>query len=487
MFHVMALQHARQNPQSLAFDSLAQDWSFARLEQDVLAVSRALERLREAEPRMVGIHCSNLYWHWVLILSLASLGLASASLPESASPSFLRDVQLLQPELVISFGGLSLQDVQVLVIDEAWLGRIGKISGPPVEVSLSCDAICRYAIASGTDAERGVLSMTYRQAETAIMHLMLQDRIVGTGPVEPSHVLSTIGLISLTGFIIGCSALCSGSPLNFVSHTDIGILIARKVPTVAVVTPEHLAHIVEVLPPGMTPLETLTLVVTGGRLNDALRDKAHARLTSALSIVYGADECGALALGRAGSMPTDDMVGSVLPWVTLQLVDATGTQVAQGEEGIVRVSGTGVLSGYVGASEKRSRHFSGAWFYPGDRGILDRSNILRITGRVDDLVSLGGDKFDLGVIDDIARSILATRELGSFLAVDESGRTRLNMALASGRDFDGEQLAQALRAFYPSLPPVCVMKTDYIPWSLDGRVDRERLAGAFSRAAVVMR
>ncbi|NVN42656.1 acyl--CoA ligase [Asaia siamensis] len=482
MFHVMALRHARQNPQSLAFDSLSQDWTFVQLDRDVMAVTAALSKLREAKPKLVGIHCGNLYWHWVFILSLASLGLASASLPESSNPSFLRDVQLLGPDVVLSLGGLSLQDLQVLEVNEAWLSRVRETEPQPIDVVIDCDAICRYAIAAGTDAERRPLAMTYRQAEMAIMHMIFQEQIMGGVTTETPHVLSTIGVISLTGFIVGCSALCGGSPLNFVSHTDIGILIARRIPTVAVVTPGHLAHIIEVLPPGMQPLDTLKLIVTGGKLSRTLRDKTLAKLTRRVTAAYGTDEAGAIALGDAATFEDDQTVGTALPWVTLQIVDAQGKKLAAGEEGVVRIRSTGLLDGYADVQEKQSRHFAEGWFYPGDRGLLDAGQRLHITGRVDDLVSLGGDKFDLGVVDDIARNMLGQRELGSFLSLDEAGRERLNIALASDKGFNADHLAQALRAFYPTLPPVCVMTVDHIPWSLDGRVDRERLSRAFQRS-----
>gem|GEM_PF-1735429 len=482
MFHVMALRHAKQNPQSLAFDSLAQDWTFGQLDHDVTAVTQALIKLREADPRLVGIHCGNLYWHWVLILSLASLGLASASFPESSDPSFLRDVRLLAPDIMISMGGLSLQDVQVLEISEDWLARVRQADAKPCNHAIDYDAVCRYAIAAGTDAERQVLAMTFRQAEMAIMHMVMQDQSLTAIAATHPHVLSTIGVISLTGFIVGCTGLCSGSPLNFVSHTDIGILIARKIPTVAVVTPGHLAHILEVLPPGMRPLDTLRLVVTGGRLNHLLRDKALTRLTPHILSAYGTDECGALALGDAAKFTADDMVGVTPPWVTLQIVNEQDELVAPGKEGIVRIRSSGLLDGYVDRLSGQARRFAEGWFYPGDRGRIDKEGIICITGRVDDLVSIGGEKFDLGVVDDIARDMLEMRELGSFLSLDETGRTRINIAIASSAEFDTERLAQALRAFYPTLPPVRVMSVDHIPWSLDGRVDRERLSGAFQRS-----
>ncbi|WP_336762614.1 AMP-binding protein [Asaia sp. VD9] len=482
MFHVMALQYARQNPQSLAFDSLAQDWTFGQLDRDVTVVTQALSKLREAEPKLVGIHCGNLYWHWVLILSLASLGLASASLPESSNPSFLRDVQLLEPDIIISMGGLSLQDIQVLEISEAWLAKVRQTKAEWVNHAIDPDAVCRYAIAAGTDAERRVLAMSFRQAEMAILHMMLQDRALGASAAAQPHVLSTIGVISLSGFVVGCSGLCSGSPLNFVSHTDIGILIARKIPTVAVVTPGHLAHILEVLPPGMRALDTLRLIVTGGRLNRVLRDKALATLTPHVVSAYGTDECGALAQGVASGFDTDEAVGTVLPWVTLQIVDAEGNTLATGQEGIIRIRSSGLLGGYADADTGQSRRFAGGWFYPGDRGRLAADGMVSVIGRIDDLVSIGGEKFDLGVIDDIARDILGQRELGSFLSLDESGRNRINIALASSAGFNAERLAQGLRAFYPTLPPVRVMAVDHIPWSLDGRVDRETLVGAFERS-----
>ena len=482
MFHAMILQHARQNPESLAFDSVSQDWSFAQFNRDVGDAVSALAGLRDAELNMVAIHCADLYRHWVFMLALASLGVPSASLPESASPYFLRDLNLLKPDLILSFGGLSLHDFKILEVDNAWVERTRQVAASYISYVLEADSLCRYAIAAGTDAERRVLALTYRQVETAILHVIYQERLLGHFLNDTPHVLSTIGVISLTGFVIGCSALSGGSPLNLVSSGDVGLLIARKIETLAIVSPAHLAHILEVLPPGMAPLPHLKLFVVGGRLNPTLKEKTLKQLTKNVYIAYGADECGAIAIGHVDSLPLVDMVGETLPWVTLEIVDPENRAVMSGEEGVVRLKSSGAVNGYHDEMPNNARHFSDGWFYPGDRAIRTSEGLLRITGRVDDLVSIGGEKFDLSIIDDITRAILNFADLGSFLSVDEGGRSRINIALASAEDFDAELLSQGLRAFYPTLPPVCVMSVDQVPWSIDGRVDRAHLSMSLERS-----
>jgi acyl-CoA synthetase (AMP-forming)/AMP-acid ligase II len=77
----------------------------------------------------------------------------------------------------------------------------------------------------------------------------------------------------------------------------------------------------------------------------------------------------------------------------IAIVDDQGNAVAQGETGEVVVRGPNVTRGYERNPEANERAFVKGWFRTGDQGVLDEEGYLRITGRLKELISRGGEKF----------------------------------------------------------------------------------------------
>ena len=89
---------------------------------------------------------------------------------------------------------------------------------------------------------------------------------------------------------------------------------------------------------------------------------------------------------RAGS------VGFPLPGVSIRIADpATGTEMPQGEIGMIEVKGPNVFKGYWRMPEKTATEFrEDGFFISGDLGKIDEEGYVHIVGRGKDLVISGG-------------------------------------------------------------------------------------------------
>ena len=124
---------------------------------------------------------------------------------------------------------------------------------------------------------------------------------------------------------------------------------------------------------------------------------------------YGSTEGGVTALesyedalaGRRGP----GSVGRVPPGTSIRIVDATGADAAHGEEGEI-----------LGRPEHAAnRHYltsigeaplpvdSGGWYHTGDVGRLDAEGILYVTGRLKDMMIVGGFNVYPGEVEDALR------------------------------------------------------------------------------------
>jgi len=111
-------------------------------------------------------------------------------------------------------------------------------------------------------------------------------------------------------------------------------------------------------------------------------------------VVYGLTEAtGGTHWTRAGD-PIEKRVATVglpTPEIEDRIVDpATGRVLGPGEEGEVCVKGPTLMLGYYKQPEATAEKIRDGWLHTGDMGIKDTDGYLRITGRVTDMIIVGG-------------------------------------------------------------------------------------------------
>jgi len=133
-----------------------------------------------------------------------------------------------------------------------------------------------------------------------------------------------------------------------------------------------------------------TIYTSGAIAEESLIEKARKAFpcTEILN-VYGLSEAGPrVSAQRKGDTNSIGSVGKPLNKIDVAVVSNDGFQVAEMEKGIIHVNTPCLFSGYVLNGMLRTSLYNG-WLNTGDIGYIDKNNNLFITGRVDNMITIG--------------------------------------------------------------------------------------------------
>jgi len=215
----------------------------------------------------------------------------------------------------------------------------------------------------------------------------------GLGVTGATRLIAPVPLFHSYGFDLGVLAsLVTGAPLHvsdgFVPRRALERLV-ETTPAVFLGVPVMYRLLLEGHPRPLPPhrLVSCTAPLDGDTIS---------RFAQAFGVPvcqhYGASEAGAVTLHAPDDvLDHPNAVGRPMRNVTVRITDPEGHEVPAGEPGEVVVSSGAVAAGYVMGAPPRSP-FSGGAYAMGDVGVMDRSGLLTIQGRLDDLINVGGFK-----------------------------------------------------------------------------------------------
>lgn len=175
-------------------------------------------------------------------------------------------------------------------------------------------------------------------------------------------------------------------------------------------------------------LESLRIVVAGAeKLQERVRNEFEAKFNKKIYEGYGTTETTPVISvnipdmldttfwklqkgGQAGS------VGMALPGSSIRIVDPqTLDTLPAGEDGLILVSGTQLMLGYLNNEEKTAQVIinldNRRWYKTGDKGHLDEDGFLTIVDRYSRFAKIGGEMISLGAVEEQAGRIFAEQEL----------------------------------------------------------------------------
>jgi acyl-CoA synthetase (AMP-forming)/AMP-acid ligase II len=144
----------------------------------------------------------------------------------------------------------------------------------------------------------------------------------------------------------------------------------------------------------VAPLPAGLNVYTGGaRVPMRLREAFRARGGARLHVEYGAREVGLIAATWPHDRdPSLESVGPVAEHAAVEVVDAEGRKLPDGEVGEVRVRTQHMIDGYYRNPAVSAHNFRDGWFHTGDFGSFSPRGSLCLLGRLDDVMNLRGIK-----------------------------------------------------------------------------------------------
>ena len=235
-------------------------------------------------------------------------------------------------------------------------------------------------------------------------------------------------------------------------------------------TPEHLA--------------SLRLIVSGSEaLPDAVQQKFKARYGKHICEGYGMTEMAPVTHCAISEACRPHSVGRPVPGVEQRIVDPkTGQEVPVGEDGEIRLRGPNMMTGYYHLPEKTREAIDEHGFYrTGDQGRLDENGFLFITGRIKEMIIVGGENVFPREIEDVLNRHPKVHATGVIGKTDPM-RGEVPVAFVElceevdPSDFDPAELTAHCRAFLAGYKvPKEIRRIEALPRNPTGKILRRDL------------
>jgi 2,3-dihydroxybenzoate-AMP ligase len=472
--------YAIERPGAVALVAGDRTVTYGEFARDLWKFARALQSFGLKRGSAIAIGCDDFYVHWLLILAAEHLGLATASFQAAegrAAQPLLGSVDLVLAEPHYPPGGWNTRP-----ITPDWVAAVfaGPDDGPLPPAPSSPQDFLRITRTSGTTGQ--AKRMHYQRSLIEAR----QARVIWLYREAPAGGSLLLNLpLSIGGTVLTASwAIRTGYTL--VHHkaetmAELLPLIGRhKVARVSLL-PVQLEQLLDALPGDWVKPDHLEIVGFGAAVPEPLRRRALDRLASVVTEIYGANEGGVVSVVRRPGM---EGFGTILPGVDVEIVDETDRVLPDGTEGLIRYRSPSVFAGYADDPTLTRRVLRDGWFYSGDVG-LRRGELLRVTGRLDDQVNIGGVKYPLTRIEEVARRTGGggLADAGAVPIANAAGIAEIHLALVTDGSDDRALLDRVIAALRPVIGGnLHFIRLGSIPRNDMGKIDRAQLRQAIVAA-----
>lgn len=461
------LYHSRVNPFATAVSD-GREVTYLRFRRDIDAVAARLAHGLVAKGERVLVDVLAPYLHWVVLIACARIGAVTASIV--ADPF---QVKLLKPQVCIKDREYRQLDegTRSVTAQSDWLGADdGSPAAPFLDVEVDEDDPARIILSSGTTGRPKMVLITHGELRERLLHMVSSYDLSSA-----TRSLVGVGVPTLAGFQYPCATWYAGGAAIVSFGSDLVRTWRRGRPTFMLVSPSSLQAMLQSMPKRQRTETNLHLAVAGAVLPDALNIEARVRITPSLWNVYGSTEASTISMCHASDcLRRPGFVGYAPPYVDVEVVDEHDVPLPAGQEGTLRVRGPGMALSYLDDVDASSNAFRDGWFYPGDAARIDAEGGLTITGRVNELVNIGGVKMAPERIEEALAAVPGLRELAAFAVPTPQG-AQLCLAVVGEATFSEDTLMARYHQAFPSLPPPRVIRLDQLPRGEMGKVQRAQL------------
>ena len=480
LFELVISPQSATAPDAPAVKAQGRTCSYGLMEADIRRGISRLAAERLVRGAWVMIDTPDPYTFWTLAFACEALGLSVCAAPPGAAREQL--CASLRPSLLLSWSTApALPGVRRLRIDAAFVDDLARrpLAEAPNLGRDPEDPVLLLST-SGTTGHLKAVVLTRRMLEVRIAHFASVHPRFST---PQARELAMVGPWSLAGVLPafnswrlgGC--LCSAEGATDWAATVIGLN-----PDHAYFAPVHLQQLVASLD-GRRPGQDMAVFVIGGTPSPKLVARALTALTPVVWVSYGSTEAGVVAGGPADELGDGlNTAGVVFPWVSAEVIGDDGRPLAPDAVGELRLRLDGMADSYFG--EPSGSLLRDGWYHPGDLASLSGNGVLRIHGRMDDLLHMGGGKVLPSELEAIVAPFPGVKECAAFTAPDSDDLEVPYLAVSAADGFDPVGAAQALAVHLGR--PVRVILVDVLPRNALGKVERTKLCAAVvARAAAV--
>jgi long-chain acyl-CoA synthetase len=265
---------------------------------------------------------------------------------------------------------------------------------PPIRMTnpLHRDDVAVVLYTSGTSGRpKGVmltcgnLSANARQCQEWV-DFGSRDRILGVLPQFHSFGLTVLTLLPLA---TGASAVYTA---KFVPRKIVDLAQKHR-PTALVAIPSMYNALRLLKDAPRDSFSSLRFAVSGGEpLPEAVFDGFKDKFGIEINEGYGLTETAPVTNWCRPKEQRRKCVGKALPGIEQRIVGPDGRVLGPNEDGEVRMRGPNIMKGYLNLPDETAAVFDEHGFFKsGDMGRLDTEGMLSITGRIKEMLIIGGE------------------------------------------------------------------------------------------------
>lgn len=447
-----------------------------------VAVMRAMAAFREAgwaPDSLVAISLEgNVALQLVVSLALARAGLAQVWLAPGDPVEYrVARARALGVRVVITDQAHGqLQAIAQFVPDPAWLSAPGAVPAD-LRVCGTGKAMITIQSSGTTGAPKDIIVTQEHQ-------LRLEQKNKAVSACLPGErYLFLAGLRFWTGLTRSWRCLSNGGaivvpPANWSAEDLLRCIEVHHV-TYLWCIPLHVHMLLKAIGDEVHRLPGLRFFrCSSAALPVPLVQEARLRISPMLSILYGTNETGAIAVAQPELVAKHpDCVGFPLEGVELEIVDEDDRPLAAGAIGQVRVRGAGVASRLSReVSPQGSSGYQGDWYYPGDVGLRNEEGVLFLKGRRDDVMNFDGIMVGPTELEAVLCRHPAVVDAAAFALPSAIHQDIPAAALILKHPVSNEELSVYCRQHLGVRAPRMFFVIDVIPRNPMGKILRRRLS-----------
>lgn len=469
--------HAAQRPNGAAVIDQGKVFSFDVFNRDINRMLAALGDMPLTPGQMVGVEFlpgagkfSSFYFHWLKLLALEALGVATLSFTRAEAPQMQQNLGALDFTLVFPEAS-KIPTKHQHVMTRDWItGTMARAPGEiPPQNQRHWNAASRVIKSSGTTGSMKYMIRSVENQEYIYRSCQLrggfnrQSRFFAAGgfTVSAFHV-AAVTCVRAGGVCVYDTRQSTAKALSSYAITDASFLV------------HSLMQMLETIPADYAKPSNLRILTIGSPVSAAVRARLLASLASDVSETYGTNESSTISTIDAVGM------GAVLPGVEVEVVDDDDLPVT-GTPGWIRVRSQGGVQGYLNNPAATEKMFRDGWFYPGDIGVKQDAHTLRVIGRADSILNIRGLKLAPEEFEEKLRDAVPVRDVCILTMPDHEGVEQVVIAVASGAHQYEKDITSKIQKVIPAFfGATRVIYVPDIPRTDTGKIERQALRKSLS-------
>ena len=468
--------HGLHRPTAIALVNDGREITYRKFDSDLKKVTHALRPLLPAPPGAVAVETDELYLHWLLLLACENLGVATGSFQAEgnwAYQSLISSVDLVVAEHEVPVKWAR----KVHKLTPAWVTEALSQPEPDLPEEFPTAAMTladtrRLVRSSGTTGPGKMMAIS-RTAEEAVV----QSFILHMGFSSESKFLLTGGFNVASMYWRATACLRLGATCVVELRMSTARAIITHKPSHVRLFQHQVRSVLDELPNTDEKPARLTVMMGAGPLSQDMRRRILARLATDLVYTYNSNETFMIAVVDA------EGVATVRPGADVEVVDDDGRPLPQGQVGRLKIRTDSLVDGYVGDPEATARVFRNGWFHSNDVGMLVGHRRLKLLGRADDILNVGGAKIVPSMIEDRVVEAAPVLEVGVTSVPGPDGIDEICIAVVPASSGRVSEIAQAIttKVWPPRLGRAHIMAVDKLPRTETGKLQRHLLKATFQQ------